>query len=192
MKNKIKIIGLILLVLMLSVTLYTTMINSPCEGVDRLADVMFMILIGGMGLLFYLIALILKFIKADVPYFWSAIICIAFFIFFIMKLIDKDKNEIKNNGGKLVPAKIYSLSNTAKGGSSVLVQYKVIDNFLYTSVYCNRANYDKLSVGDTVLIIHSLYCYSNTIDYKLFPSRIEINRALNGCLYINGELVDEN
>ncbi len=121
------------------------------------------------------------------------ILCsVALFILYLSsRHQDKfDWNYIDTTGGVITCGIVKEIKISYSSGN-ITVEYKKKDLEQIEEVWLpgNSAYAKKNSVGDTVLLLHSLD-YSIHFFYDRHPTHEKIQQCKNGCYYINGKIVD--
>ncbi len=102
---------------------------------------------------------------------------------------DYDWNYINTTGGIITYGVIDEIQ-LAEGTGYITIHYKEKNNINKELELSRSLTFaKKLSVGDTVLLLHSLD-YKISFFYDKNPTHEKIQRCKNGCYYINGKIVD--
>ena len=115
---------------------------------------------------------------------------ISFVIFFVRVGAKHIDAEIEEFGGVVIPVVVNDKHASIKSSEWVKCQYEVDGNVYSSKIYCDIEVYNKITIGDTILIIYSIRCPERNLLYKFFPTSKEIAKFKNGCYYIDGHLVD--
>jgi len=196
--NKLNVYKLVLLVLLISITIvgahffinlydYNS-IESNYNGIKAKGCIYFMVsLIGTLVALYFSVQLLSKqfrIIKNNRVF--------VFFIPFVIIMVGALKNETKNkkkyisrNGG-IVEQAIVKSKFVGRTCRYICVEY----NADKETIKCKRDVYNRLSINDTVLIIHSVKFPEMRVVYSFFPDAQMKQQCKDGCYYLDGQIFD--
>ncbi len=121
--------------------------------------------------------------------FWTGIIFLFIIGYSIITSTDIALNDIRKNGGVIKVAVIYDKYVSVRNPYEIYYTYNIGEKKSEGSNICSKYEYERLDIGDTILIIHSLRCPSWDLLYNYFPTKDEIKKCKDGCLVKGDKLV---
>lgn len=133
---------------------------------------------------------LLKLFKVEYSrWFWTGIISLALYFYAFHKGNNQILDDIKVNGGVVKTAVVYKRYSSIQSSESISVTYKVGEKNINAKYNCSKDIYNRLVVGDTILVVFPLQCPDRNLPYNYFPTTKEIRQCKEGCLLKNGELL---
>jgi|SRR5690554_1504581 len=124
---------------------------------------------------------LLKLFKIDYSAtFWTVVATLIFFIFSFHESNRIALEEIKNNGGIGIIAIITDKYSSVKSGASIDIKYETDKCEIKAEYNISRDIYNKLKIGDTILIVYALRCPEWNLPFNYFPSRMDKEKYLDG------------
>jgi len=125
----------------------------------------------------------------EIRWFWTLIAILFLSVYSFYSDNNIALNEIKKNGGVVKPAVIYKRYSSIKTSESISINYDVGGKRVSAKYNCSKDVYNRLFVGDTILVIYSLRCSEWNLPFNYFPTIEEIQQCKNGSLLRNGKLI---
>ncbi len=161
----------------------------PCEGNWLFFGIWLFSFISFPLLFYYLLK---KNNVDESRWFWTVITLLVLSAYTFHKENGVVQKEIKKNGGVVTFAIVYKKYSSIQSAESIYCVYSANDEDISLQYNCSKEIYNKLAVGDTILIVYSLRCSKWNLPFDYFPSSKEIQQCKNGCLLKNGELLIVN